>query len=122
MAKYCIAIINTSSIVTTLCKSRIRCLTTLVTMNARLLMSWVERSLMSRYLLDVSRIEGPGSRFNIIHCSRRTVVYLSFTLDFLSMDISIRLNISLKEDILARVILLCNSSGIFFGQDSYHIL
>lgn len=85
-------------------------------------MSWVERSLMSSYLLDVSTIEGPGSRFNIIHCSRRTVVYLSFTLDFLSMDISIRLNISLKEDILARVILLCNSSGIFFGQDSYHIL
>lgn len=51
-----------------------------------------------------------------------TVVYLSFTLAFLSMDISIRLNISLKEDILARVILFCNSSGTFFGQDSYHIL
>ena len=53
-----------------------------------------------------------------------TVVYLSFTLDFPSMDIniSIRLNISLKEDILARVILFCYSSGIFFGQDSYHII
>ena len=77
MATYCIAIINTPSIVTTLCKSRIRCLRTLVTMNARLLMSWVERSLMSSYLLDVSTIEGPGSR-----CSRQSFIFPFTRLSF----------------------------------------